>query len=205
MPKHKVGRRTEEFWATAPATLVRCTANLKSTGERCRREAILGATVCRMHGGTIPAVQAAAAARIGLTVETAVKELQRILTDPNADDRDKIAVARDLLDRGGLGATSKVLVGIASQDPVERLFQDILADPRMFAPPPALPAPKLYQAEGEDSPLLAVERHSSGFDGCDIVDAEIVEEPPARDAHTVYVGGSAETPRHIREALARLL
>ena len=90
-----------------------------------------------------------------MTVEIAVRELQRILTDPNADDRDKIAVAKDLLDRGGLGATSRVLVGIGNADPVEQLFQDLLRDPRMFQAP--VPVERTYQGDGEDSPLLALD------------------------------------------------
>jgi hypothetical protein len=135
-----------------------------------------------------------------MTAETAIKVLQQILTDPDAEDRDKIAVAKDLLDRGGLGATSKVLVGIGSTDPVEQLFQDILRDPRMFQEP--IQAERVYIGDGEDSPLLALESSFEGFD--DVIDAEVVEGPAA-ERHTIHVGGEFKTPRHIREALAKLL
>lgn len=42
----------------------RCSARAKSTGDRCRRRAVPGATVCPMHGGAAPQVKAAAARRV---------------------------------------------------------------------------------------------------------------------------------------------
>ncbi len=44
----------------------RCTALARSSGERCRRAAILGGTVCRVHGGAAPQVKAAAKKRLAL-------------------------------------------------------------------------------------------------------------------------------------------
>jgi len=41
----------------------RCTATAKGSGSRCKRVAIPGGTVCVMHGGAAPQVQAAAAER----------------------------------------------------------------------------------------------------------------------------------------------
>jgi len=41
----------------------RCTAYARTTGERCGNLPMQGGTVCRMHGGSIPAVKAAAARR----------------------------------------------------------------------------------------------------------------------------------------------
>lgn len=41
----------------------RCTARSKQSGERCKRAAIVGGTVCSMHGGRAPAVAAAAGRR----------------------------------------------------------------------------------------------------------------------------------------------
>lgn len=40
-----------------------CTARSKRSGERCKRAAIVGGTVCSMHGGKAPAVAAAAEQR----------------------------------------------------------------------------------------------------------------------------------------------
>ena len=41
-----------------------CYAKTKSTGQRCRQAAILGGSVCRLHGGRAPQVRRAAAIRI---------------------------------------------------------------------------------------------------------------------------------------------
>lgn len=42
----------------------RCTATAKGTGERCRRSAVIGGTVCPMHGGSAPQVRAKAEQRV---------------------------------------------------------------------------------------------------------------------------------------------
>lgn len=65
----------------------RCTAKSKSTGDRCKRQAIAGGTVCRTHGGKAPQVAEAARrrlmaaeageqlARLGVTIETTPVEV----------------------------------------------------------------------------------------------------------------------------------
>lgn len=50
--------------ALNPDSPRRCTGTAKSTGERCRNPAIPGGTVCRIHGGKAPQVQAAAERRL---------------------------------------------------------------------------------------------------------------------------------------------
>lgn len=42
----------------------RCTAVAKGSGRRCKRPAIVGGTVCAMHGGSAPQVRAAADQRL---------------------------------------------------------------------------------------------------------------------------------------------
>jgi nucleotide-binding universal stress UspA family protein len=44
----------------------RCTATAKSTGQRCGRAPVPGATVCKIHGGGSPRVRAAARRRLDL-------------------------------------------------------------------------------------------------------------------------------------------
>lgn len=46
-----------------PHGAVRCSAMAKSTGTRCGQPVVLGATVCRFHGGRAPQVVAAGARR----------------------------------------------------------------------------------------------------------------------------------------------
>lgn len=49
----------------------RCTAHTRS-GRRCRNPAIIGATVCRMHGGAAPQVRRKAAERIAAVRDSLV-------------------------------------------------------------------------------------------------------------------------------------
>jgi hypothetical protein len=56
--------------------MARCTAKSKRSQERCRRAANRGATVCHMHGGSVPRVKLAAARR--LADAEAMKALNRL-------------------------------------------------------------------------------------------------------------------------------
>lgn len=58
-----------------------CTATSKRSRERCKRAAILGGTVCAMHGGKSPAVRAAAGQRL---VEQQARRVMGAVWDPDA-------------------------------------------------------------------------------------------------------------------------
>lgn len=201
-------RHSEEYWALGlnkPGE-VQCAAHLKSKpGERCPRPALLGTSVCKMHGGHIPAVRAAAATRIGMSLDDAVKRLQHMLDDPKVEARDKIKIIHDLLDRGDMAATSKVLVGVVTEDPIERLFRDILTNPRGLGDTTVV---QLSAAPERDTAQEDYERRRAGRDfigeddDYEIVEAEIVSDRPP---HTIYIGEAPPTPKHIREAMKRLL
>lgn len=89
--------------ATAPALTPateprRCRARSKRSGERCRRLAIPGGTVCVMHGGAAPQVAAAARRRLS---DAAVREvLPRVAPDAvarvSAPEQHGIDVSRAL-------------------------------------------------------------------------------------------------------------
>lgn len=53
---------------------MQCTATSKQSNTQCKRSAVPGATVCVIHGGRAPQVQAAATRR--LVLEQAVREVQ---------------------------------------------------------------------------------------------------------------------------------
>src|SRR4051812_16035864 len=113
---------SEDWWATEkPAHVLRCTASLRSNGNQCRNEARPGTNVCDKHGALVPAVRDAAARRIGMSVDDAAKQLLAMVNDPAVEAREKIKILHDLLDRGGLAPTSKHLVGVVTEDPVEKL------------------------------------------------------------------------------------
>lgn len=61
------------------------------------------------------------------------------------ENREKVKILHDLLDRGELGATSRHFVGICELDPVESLFLDLLSMPGALAAPNA-PAPGVAYA-----------------------------------------------------------
>ena len=84
----------------------RCTAHNKR-GGMCKSQAILGATVCRMHGGSAPQVKAKAAERLRLLVPNAVDALEQIVNDSEHPQR--LAAAREILERDGkIGVLSTV-------------------------------------------------------------------------------------------------
>ena len=60
--------------------LVRCKAHSSRTGARCKAGAILGATVCRFHGGSAPQVKKAAARRLAAQLGEAI-DPDRVLSE----------------------------------------------------------------------------------------------------------------------------
>lgn len=196
---------TESWWANAAPTVLRCTAKLKTTGEQCRSEASPGTSVCDKHGALAPQVQAAAATRIQMSVDEAAARLVDWMKDDKVDVRERVRIAHDLLDRSGLSATNKLLVGVVTEDPVEKLFRGILSDPNALMHPNAPPAaPDPITLELNRQALEVAE--GSSYD--DIVDAELEHEPlrPARIPSPERAARNPATPpKHIRDALERLL
>lgn len=88
----------------------RCTATAHRTGERCKAPAILGGTVCRVHGGATPNVKKKAKERLLELVDPALAALHKVLTDPASDDSVKVRAALGILDRTGHGPGSKIEV-----------------------------------------------------------------------------------------------
>jgi hypothetical protein len=70
-------------------------------GTQCKNRAILGGTVCRMHGGAIPRVQNAAKLRLMSLIDPAIGVLA---TEMEAADSsaDRQRAANSILDRAGL-------------------------------------------------------------------------------------------------------
>jgi hypothetical protein len=82
-----------------------CTATSRG-GSRCKRSPIPGGTVCRMHGGAAPQVQASAAARLAALVDPAIGTLGKSLKSDN--ERVALAAAQDVLNRNGLKAPDRL-------------------------------------------------------------------------------------------------
>lgn len=94
----------------------RCTATVRSTGERCKRAAIKGGTVCTSHGGKAPQVQKKARERLAELVDPFIGELRRIVLESDADDSVKLRGIVALLDRTGYGPGAKIEVGVTKWD-----------------------------------------------------------------------------------------
>lgn len=142
-----------------------CTAHRKN-GDRCKRPAIRGATVCRTHGGAAPQVRAKARRRLEEAADRMAKQLLHMATDQTVSDAVKLAAIRDALDRAGLKPTTAVEVGLGTQ-PWQELVEGVVTLTRAESraqrglPPGAAPA-----TATDPIPVPA--------DGGDVVDAELV-------------------------------
>ncbi len=79
-----------------------CTAKAKSTGGRCKNPPIMGGTVCRIHGGSAPQVQAVAATKVlEALVGPALMELRKLLQEPGTPPNVRMQAVNTILDRNG--------------------------------------------------------------------------------------------------------
>lgn len=75
---------------------------IKLSGARCQNPAILGATVCRFHGGASAHVKKAAKARLENAADRLARQLLGMAEDPDMPPAIKLAAIKDALDRAGL-------------------------------------------------------------------------------------------------------
>jgi|SRR6476661_2537906 len=94
------------------------------SGERCRKAAIMGGTVCATHGGRAPQVQKSARERLAELVEPALKGLHKALK--SSDLPTIVRASQIVLDRCGFHPTQCVeltgeFVGSVEVVPAEHL------------------------------------------------------------------------------------
>lgn len=106
----------------------RCTAKAKQTGKRCKRAAILGGTVCKIHGGGAPAVKNAAKQRLLDAADPAAKRLVELLDSD--DERIRLGAIRDLLDRAGLKPPTEIKGEVTIESAVAVVEEEIKARKR---------------------------------------------------------------------------
>lgn len=107
-----------------------CTARRRN-GEKCLNYAMSFSTVCRLHGGAAPQVKAAAQVRMLMAADKAAAELIGMMLDKSAPHSVRLAAARDLLDRAGLGARAGVDVEVAvsgGMTLLERNLADVIVE-----------------------------------------------------------------------------
>lgn len=79
-----------------------CTAKSKQSGQRCRRAAVPGATVCRVHGGGAPQVRRRAQLRLAELVNPALAQLAReLINDTTGTPMSRLRAIENILDRAG--------------------------------------------------------------------------------------------------------
>jgi hypothetical protein len=87
--------------------MAQCRATAKGSGEPCRRQAIAGAAVCRVHGGAAPQVRRKAAERLAALVDPAIAVLTASMRQTK-DKRLALSAAVDVLNRNSLTGKQKV-------------------------------------------------------------------------------------------------
>lgn len=126
----------------------RCQA-YRHDGNPCRRYAIRGGFVCRVHGGSAPQVVAKARERLALAADHNVRNLLG-LADTAENEQVRLSATNSALDRAGLSAKAQVEVEVAVKQPWEEMMMDF--------------------ARASRERQAALERG-------DIIDAEVVEDP----------------------------
>ena len=76
--------------------MAQCTATVHRTGERCKRAAIKGGTVCIMHGGAAPQVKRKAAERIAEVRDDALELLRLEIKRGGVDAKVALDAVRHL-------------------------------------------------------------------------------------------------------------
>jgi hypothetical protein len=94
---------------------LRCTAKSKTTGKQCKNLPITGGTVCVSHGGSIPAVKAAAQRKMIALIDPALATLYRALYECD-EWPSKIRAALGILDRAGMGPGSTLTLDTEKTD-----------------------------------------------------------------------------------------
>ena len=111
---------------------LRCTAKSKSTGKQCRNLPIVGGTVCISHGGSIPAVKAAAQRRMIALIDPAMDTLYRALYECEEWSQ-KVRAALGILDRAGMGVGSTLTIDTEKSDLSQLSLAELQARARQVA------------------------------------------------------------------------
>ncbi|WP_019972006.1 hypothetical protein [Mycobacterium sp. 141] len=106
----------------------RCVAT-NSRGERCRKFAIYGATVCRTHGGATKKVKEAARIRVENASNRLMGKLIEFAFDDTKPPDVQLKAIQNSLDRAGLKPPAEVVLSQGETKPYEQVFDSIGGTP----------------------------------------------------------------------------
>ena len=106
----------------------RCVAT-NSRGERCRKFAIAGSTVCRTHGGATRHVVNKARVRVEMASNRLMGKLIEVAFDDSKPAAVQLDAIKDSLNRAGLKPREQVEIGPIK--PHEEIFEDIASGSRV--------------------------------------------------------------------------
>lgn len=165
----------------------RCTAH-KKTGERCKRWAIRGGTVCTHHGGSSGPVRARARRRLEDAADRLAKQLLGIAEGAESEQV-RLSAVKDALDRAGLKPPTQVDVQVGPK-PWENLVESIVPMTRAES--------RAQRGMPDLTPRFAPQRALPATAEPYVVDAEVVD-PPARPVDEVptpaWGNGATELPQ----------
>lgn len=165
-----------QVWKDGRSPKVTCSARTVS-GVPCKRPPIQGSNVCRAHGGAAPQVRAKAQTRILMSADAAAAKLIEMIHSKKVDDRTKLLAVKDLLDRANLGGKQTIEVGVVAP----RSFEDFVGD--------AIVDLDVVYPDDEQAALEATPADA------DVVDADLVDEPPLMNRHDRLAFAEVERER----------
>jgi hypothetical protein len=121
-PPIELPNRQDTLLADNPGR--RCVAT-NSRGERCRKFAIYGATVCRTHGGATKQVKNKARIRVENASNRLMGKLIEFAYDDTKPPDVQLRAIQNALDRAGLKPPAEVVVSPGERKPYEELFEGI--------------------------------------------------------------------------------
>ncbi len=181
MPRNRSDQELKEWGGARVSAKPKCSAR-RTNGEPCGNYPIRGGTVCTKHGGGAPQVRAKAAERILGAADLAAKRLIEFMSDKNVPASVRLAAARDLLDRAGVGHGRALEVNVS-------VWDTIMADGGGI----------LYDLDPSNAPTTMVPIAPSDRDEM-VVEAEIVEV--AREQEHFALSERAREERRARTTVS---
>lgn len=163
---------------------VTCSAR-RSNGDPCGNYAIKGSTVCLHHGGAASQTRLAAAQRMVEMRLKAIGVVDGMLDDPALDPAIRLRAAQIVLDRSGMGPTSKIEHEVEVK-PYEHLLKDGLVMRDVALPPGESDAQhQIIDAEVENEPAPAAPAGKPAFDPSRVGKTQTLEPHPAEQHNVV--------------------